>query len=565
MEMTKMSNKTAWWKKSVVYQVYPKSFCDSNGDGIGDLNGIRKKIPYLVKLGVDVLWLNPIYASPQVDNGYDISNYREIEPTFGTMEDFENLLAEAHEAGLKIILDLVVNHTSDQHPWFQESRKSKDNPYSDYYIWKDEVINNWGSSFGGSAWEYAEERAQYYLHCFAKEQPDLNWENPKVRQEVYDILRFWLDKGIDGFRMDVISLLSKDQSFPDGPVIQNKAYGSYYAGCANGPRVHEFLQEMNREVLSKYDIMTVGEGSAVTYKEVEKFVGPERQELDMLYGFGPSEVRNYTTADCPDSGIGYSLIALKKMFSGWDKAVGKGWPAIYLGNHDQPRMLSRFGDDRPQFRVYAAKMLATFLLTMRGTPYWLAGDEIGMCNPKFDRIGDYRDIATLNQYKQIEKRKGDTQWFLQMQQQTSRDNARTPFQWDNSGQAGFTTGMPWIGVNPDYRKINVAAQEKDPWSVLNYFRQLIALRKSSPDLVYAGYTLLDAKNPRTYTYLRKGEKYHYLVVLNFSSKQAEAYPGIDMQGAEILMCNYGDSPQLDKVLSLRPYEAVVMRSEEFGG
>lgn len=285
MEMTRMSNKTAWWKKSVVYQVYPKSFCDSNGDGIGDLNGIRKKIPYLAKLGVDVLWLNPIYASPQVDNGYDISNYREIEPTFGTMEDFENLLAEAHEAGLKIILDLVVNHTSDQHPWFQESRKSKDNPYSDYYIWKDEVINNWGSSFGGSTWEYAEERAQYYLHCFAKEQPDLNWENPKVRQEVYDILRFWLDKGIDGFRMDVISLLSKDQNFPDGPVIQNKAYGSYYAGCANGPRVHEFLQEMNREVLSKYDIMTVGETPHTNADEAALYTDESRKELNMVFHF----------------------------------------------------------------------------------------------------------------------------------------------------------------------------------------------------------------------------------------------------------------------------------------
>ena len=559
----------AWWKEAAVYQIYPRSFLDSNGDGIGDINGITMRLDYLKALGVDVIWLSPVYESPDCDNGYDISDYRAIMKKFGTMEDFDRLLAEAHRRGLKIVMDLVVNHTSDEHRWFIESRASRDNPYRDYYIWRPgrggDAPNNWGSIFGGSAWEYDEETEMYYLHLFAKGQPDLNWENPKVRQEVYDILRFWLDKGIDGFRMDVISLLSKDQNFPDGPVIQNKAYGSYYAGCANGPRVHEFLQEMNREVLSKYDIMTVGEGSAVTYKEVEKFVGPERQELDMLYGFGPSEVRNYTTADCPDSGIGYSLIALKKMFSGWDKAVGKGWPAIYLGNHDQPRMLSRFGDDRPQFRVYAAKMLATFLLTMRGTPYWLAGDEIGMCNPKFDRIGDYRDIATLNQYKQIEKRKGDTQWFLQMQQQTSRDNARTPFQWDNSGQAGFTTGMPWIGVNPDYRKINVAAQEKDPWSVLNYFRQLIALRKSSPDLVYAGYTLLDAKNPRTYTYLRKGEKYHYLVVLNFSSKQAEAYPGIDMQGAEILMCNYGDLPQLDKVVSLRPYEAVVMRSEEFGG
>ena len=554
-------NNRIWWKEAVVYQIYPRSFKDSNGDGIGDLCGIISCLDYIKSLGVDVIWLNPIYASPNDDNGYDISDYRAIMKEFGTMEDFDLLLREVHARNLKLILDLVVNHTSDEHPWFQEARKSRKNPYYTYYHWwpvEQETPPLRPSYFEESAWTYDLHTRAWYLHYFSRKQPDLNWENREVREAVYDMMRFWFDKGIDGFRMDSIPLIAKDPAFPP---IDRKKYPDLFSSYAHGPHLHE----MNREVLSKYDIMTVGEGSAVTYKEVEKFVGPERQELDMLYGFGPSEVRNYTTADCPDSGIGYSLIALKKMFSGWDKAVGKGWPAIYLGNHDQPRMLSRFGDDRPQFRVYAAKMLATFLLTMRGTPYWLAGDEIGMCNPKFDRIGDYRDIATLNQYKQIEKRKGDTQWFLQMQQQTSRDNARTPFQWDNSGQAGFTTGMPWIGVNPDYRKINVAAQEKDPWSVLNYFRQLIALRKSSPDLVYAGYTLLDAKNPRTYTYLRKGEKYHYLVVLNFSSKQAEAYPGIDMQGAEILMCNYGDLPQLDKVLSLRPYEAVVMRSEEFGG
>ena len=550
-------NNRIWWKEAVVYQIYPRSFKDSNGDGIGDLCGIISCLDYIKSLGVDVIWLNPIYASPNDDNGYDISDYRAIMKEFGTMEDFDLLLREVHARNLKLILDLVVNHTSDEHPWFQEARKSRKNPYYTYYHWwpvEQETPPLRPSYFEESAWTYDPHTRAWYLHYFSRKQPDLNWENREVREAVYDMMRFWFDKGIDGFRMDSIPLIAKDPAFPP---IDQKKYPDLFSSYAHGPHLHEYLHEMNREVLSKYDIMTVGEGSAVTYKEVEKFVGPERQELDMLYGFGPSEVRNYTTADCPDSGIGYSLIALKKMFSGWDKAVGKGWPAIYLGNHDQPRMLSRFGDDRPQFRVYAAKMLATF--------YWLAGDEIGMCNPKFDRIGDYRDIATLNQYKQIEKRKGDTQWFLQMQQQTSRDNARTPFQWDNSGQAGFTTGMPWIGVNPDYRKINVAAQEKDPWSVLNYFRQLIALRKSSPDLVYAGYTLLDAKNPRTYTYLRKGEKYHYLVVLNFSSKQAEAYPGIDMQGAEILMCNYGDLPQLDKVVSLRPYEAVVMRSEEFGG
>ena len=424
--MRRLGMEKKWWKESVVYQIYPKSFKDSNGDGVGDIRGIIQKLDYLKELGVNVLWISPMLESPQDDNGYDISDYRRIYEEYGTMEDYEELLCEAHKRSIRILMDLVVNHTSDEHNWFIESRKSKDNPYRDYYIWKDPVNgkepNNWGGAFGGSAWEYDPQTQMYYLHLFSKKQPDLNWENEKVRQEVYDMMKFWCDKGIDGFRMDSIPLIAKDPAFPP---IDRKKYPDLFSSYAHGPHLHEYLHEMNREVLSKYDIMTVGEGSAVTYKEVEKFVGPERQELDMLYGFGPSEVRNYTTADCPDSGIGYSLIALKKMFSGWDKAVGKGWPAIYLGNHDQPRMLSRFGDDRPQFRVYAAKMLATFLLTMRGTPYWLAGDEIGMCNPKFDRIGDYRDIATLNQYKQIEKRKGDTQWFLQMQQQTSRDNART--------------------------------------------------------------------------------------------------------------------------------------------
>ena len=554
-----MSNKTAWWKKSVVYQVYPKSFCDSNGDGIGDLNGIRKKIPYLAKLGVDVLWLNPIYASPQVDNGYDISNYREIEPTFGTMEDFENLLAEAHEAGLKIILDLVVNHTSDQHPWFQESRKSKDNPYSDYYIWKDEVINNWGSSFGGSTWEYAEERAQYYLHCFAKEQPDLNWENPKVRQEVYDILRFWLDKGIDGFRMDVISLLSKDQSFPDGPVIQNKAYGSYYAGCANGPRVHEFLQEMNREVLSKYDIMTVGETPHTNADEAALYTDESRKELNMVFHFDHmhldyDENGKYATNRVP-------LVALKKVMTQWQDKMHEcnGWNSLYWCNHDQARAVTRFGNDSEEYREISAKMLGTCLHMMQGTPYVYQGEELGMTNVYFDKLEDYRDIESLHYFTELtETGRLTPEYMMKCLMLRSRDNARTPMQWDTSAGAGFTTGEPWIKVNPNYQQINAAYQLKDPDSVFHYYQKLIRLRKEMDIIVYGEFEALYRDHDQIFAYIRKLGSEKLLTVCNFSAQEAEMeLPETFAEGSQCLITNMGRKV-FDRKIILNPYEAFVL-------
>ena len=556
-----MSNVTPWWKKSVVYQVYPKSFKDSNGDGIGDLNGVREKLPYLAKLGVDVIWLNPIYASPQVDNGYDISDYKAIEPTFGTMEDFDLLLKEAHEKGIKIIMDLVVNHTSDKHYWFEEAKKSIENPYHDYYIWKDEVPNNWGSSFGGSTWEYVESVDQYYLHCFAKEQPDLNWENPKVREAVYDILRFWLDKGIDGFRMDVISLISKDQSFPDGPVIQNKAYGSYYAGCANGPRVHEFLHE----VLSKYDVLTVGETPHTNSDEASLFTDASRHELNMVFHFDHmhldyDENGKYATNRVP-------LTALKKVMTEWqDKmhACG-GWNSLYWCNHDQARAVSRFGNDSEEYRVISAKMLGTCLHMMQGTPYVYEGEELGMTNADFTKIEEYKDVEALDIYRDFTERKGfsaeDTLHLLHLK---SRDNARTPMQWDASENAGFSDAEPWIRACGNYKEINAEKCLADKDSVFYYYQKLISLRHELPVITDGVYELLDAEDEKVYSYLRKGENETLVVMCNFTDEAVEyemdqkAKELIQTKESSLVIANYKDTPeQLTEKVELKPYEACV--------
>lgn len=554
-----MKNKPVWWKEAVVYQIYPRSFQDSDGDGVGDLRGIISRLDYVKSLGVDVVWLNPIFASPNNDNGYDISDYRAIMTSCGTMSDFDDLLSEVHARGLKLVLDLVVNHTSDEHAWFVQARQSRENPYYDYYHWWPKENGKpplRPSYFDASAWTFNRSTQSYYLHYFSRKQPDLNWENPKVRREIYDMMRFWLDKGIDGFRMDSIPLISKDISFPK---IDRRKWPGIFPYYAHGPHLHDYLHEMNRKVLCRYDIMTVGEGSALSAKDVAAFVEPSRQELDMLYGFGPSEVRNYTQPDSPDTGIGYSLLALKRMFSEWDKAVGSGWPSIYLGNHDQSRMVSRFGSDLPEFREISARMLATFLLTMRGTPYWFAGDEIGMCNAGFDRIEDYDDIATRNQYRRIERRKGDTQAFLEEQKQVSRDNARTPFQWDAKPYADFTSGTPWLKVNVNYPEVNVTAEESRPDSVLNYFRRLTAFRKASPGLLYGDYKLLDKDNPQVYAYTREGEGQRFLVMLNFTPKSAVAELESDPAGAKTVLNNYGQE-ELElksRQVLLRPFEAVV--------
>ena len=559
--MMKMNNETEWWKKSVVYQVYPKSFRDSDGDGFGDLNGLTEKLPYLKKLGIDVIWLNPIYQSPQVDNGYDISDYRKIEPTLGTMEDFDRLLLEAHKAGIKIILDLVVNHTSDKHFWFEEAKKSKENPYHDYYIWKDEVPNNWGSSFGGSTWEYVETVDQYYLHLFAKGQPDLNWENPNVRREVYDILKFWLDKGIDGFRMDVITLISKDPAYPDGPVIQNKEYGSYYAGCASGPKVHEYLQEMNREVLSKYDIMTVGEAPHTSAEEAVPYTAAAREELNMVFHF------DHMHLDYDENGkyakTRVNLVDLKQVMTKWQEKMQEcgGWNSLYWSNHDQARAVTRFGNETPKYRVLSAKMLGTVLHMMQGTPYIFEGEELGMTNAFFDKIEDYRDIEALDIFKDFTERKGfseaDTLELLRLK---SRDNARTPMQWDDSEKAGFTEGTPWISVNPNHREINAKACLEDENSVFYYYQKLIKLRHEMPIITDGVYELLDADNEQVYTYLRRGKNETLVVLANFTEETIMYRLGDEWKEKEgrLLLSNYETAPEtFSGEITLEPYGAYV--------
>lgn len=559
--MMKMNNETEWWKKSVVYQVYPKSFRDSDGDGFGDLNGLTEKLPYLKKLGIDVIWLNPIYQSPQVDNGYDISDYRKIEPTLGTMEDFDRLLLEAHKTGIKIILDLVVNHTSDKHFWFEEAKKSKETPYHDYYIWKDEVPNNWGSSFGGSTWEYVETVDQYYLHLFAKGQPDLNWENPNVRREVYDILKFWLDKGIDGFRMDVITLISKDPAYPDGPVIQNKEYGSYYAGCASGPKVHEYLQEMNREVLSKYDIMTVGEAPHTSAEEAVPYTAADRGELNMVFHF------DHMHLDYDENGkyakTRVNLVDLKQVMTKWQEKMQEcgGWNSLYWSNHDQARAVTRFGNETPKYRVLSAKMLGTVLHMMQGTPYIFEGEELGMTNAFFDKIEDYRDIEALDIFKDFTERKGfseaDTLELLRLK---SRDNARTPMHWDDSEKAGFTEGTPWISVNPNHREINAKACLEDENSVFYYYQKLIKLRHEMPIITDGVYELLDADNEQVYTYLRRGKNETLVVLANFTEKTIMYRLGDEWKEKEgrLLLSNYETAPEtFSGEITLEPYGAYV--------
>ncbi|OXB93923.1 glycoside hydrolase family 13 protein [Parageobacillus galactosidasius] len=555
----------AWWKEAVVYQIYPRSFYDSNGDGIGDIRGIIAKLDYLKELGVDVVWLSPVYKSPNDDNGYDISDYRDIMDEFGTMEDWEEMLEEMHKRGIKLVMDLVVNHTSDEHPWFIESRKSKDNPYRDYYIWRPgkdgKEPNNWESIFSGSAWEYDETTEEYYLHLFSKKQPDLNWENPKVRREVYDIMKFWLDKGVDGFRMDVINMISKTPGLPDGEPQEGKKYVSGSKYFMNGPRVHEFLQEMNREVLSKYDIMTVGETPGVTPREGILYTDPSRHELNMVFQFEHVDL---------DSGPGgkwdirpWSLADLKKTMTKWQKELeGKGWNSLYLNNHDQPRAVSRFGDDG-KYRVESAKMLATFLHMMQGTPYIYQGEEIGMTNVRFPSIEYYRDIETLNMYKErVEEYGEDPQKVMEKIYYKGRDNARTPMQWDDSENAGFTTGTPWIPVNPNYKEINVKEALADPNSVFHYYKKLIQLRKQHDIIVYGTYDLILEDDPYIYAYTRTLGNEKLIVITNFSEKTPvfRLPDDITYKTKELLISNYDvDETEELKEIRLRPWEARVYK------
>ena len=549
-----------WWKESVVYQIYPKSFKDSNGDGVGDIRGIIQKLDYLKELGVNVLWISPMLESPQDDNGYDISDYRRIYEEYGTMEDYEELLCEAHKRSIRILMDLVVNHTSDEHNWFIESRKSKDNPYRDYYIWKDPVNgkepNNWGGAFGGSAWEYDPQTQMYYLHLFSKKQPDLNWENEKVRQEVYDMMKFWCEKGIDGFRMDVISMISKDQRFPDGE-MNNGLYGDFGPYCVHGPRVHEFLQEMNQKVLSKYDIMTVGETAGVTIEEAQKYAGDDRNELNMVFQFehvesGCGDYGKWTTAK-------YDFKEFKNIMIKWQEELqGKAWNSLFLGNHDQPRSVSRFGNDNPVYRETSAKMLATCIHMMQGTPYVYQGEELGMTNIYFDKLEDYRDIESINYFEEFtESGLMTPEHMMKCLMLRSRDNARTPMQWDDSKQAGFTESEPWIKVNPNYKKINAAQQLEDPDSVFHYYQKLIRLRKEKDIIVYGEFEPLYREDEQIFAYTRKQDQEKLLTVCNFSDKNAEVEVPEEFKGAECLITNLGRKEFEGKIV-LNPYEAFVL-------
>ncbi|HEY2721116.1 MAG TPA: alpha-glucosidase, partial [Chitinophagaceae bacterium] len=512
-----------WWKEAIVYQVYPRSFKDSNGDGIGDLRGIISKLDYLQSLGIDVLWLNPVYASPNDDNGYDISDYRDIMKEFGTMDDFDELLDGLHKRKLKLVMDLVVNHTSDEHEWFRQSRSSRNNKYRDYYHWwpKEKGEPPFRPSFfdkKGNAWKYDSKTRAYYLHIFSVKQPDLNWENPLLRQDIYKMMKFWFDKGIDGFRMDAITYIAKDESFPAFTEDEiRKQYGEWSGYYASHPWLHTYLYEMNDSVLSQYDCMSVAEGPGVSQQEAHKIVDPSRHELNMLYhfegvgiGYMPGEFKRVD----PE---GYDLVLFKDVYTKWSDAFArKGWGTIYLGNHDQPRMVSRWGNDSPEFKDPSAKMLITFLFTMHATPFFYNGDEIGMTNIRFDKISDYRDIESINMYKQIKTNKGDLKRFLENQKESARDNSRTPFQWDGSAHAGFTTGTPWLTVNPNYTECNAELQETDSNSILNYFRQVIRVRKANPVLLYGHYHLLDREHKQVYAYMRALRDENFLVLLNFS-------------------------------------------------
>ena len=551
---------TDWWKKSVVYQIYPRSFYDSNGDGIGDIPGIILKLDYIKKLGADVIWLCPVYDSPQVDNGYDIRNYYAIYKDYGTMEDMERLIRETHRRGMRLVMDLVVNHTSNQHPWFVESRKSKDNPYRDFYIWRKgkadgQPPTNWGSIFGGPAWEYDDTTGEYYLHLFAVEQPDLNWENDQVRKEVYQMMKFWLDKGIDGFRMDVINMLSKDQAYPDGKMGPGQLYGDGSPFYINGPRIHEFLREMNREVLSKYDIMTVGEMPGTSTREAKIYTNPANHELNMIFTFEHMDLdcRNGDKWDLKP----LDLIGLKRVFEKWQTELyNTGWNSLYWNNHDQPRIVSRFGDEK-EYREKSAKMLATCLHMMQGTPYIYQGEEIGMTNIRFEKLEDYRDIEIFHMYKEKRQLGWSHKKIMEAIHAKGRDNARTPMQWDDTDQAGFTTGTPWIRVNPVYKEINVKKALSDPESVFYYYQQLIRLRKELDIITTGRFELLLKDDPEIFAYKRIGKQQTLVVLCNFSARKVavadEALVSAVRQ-ADIVISNEKEHP--DRRI-LRPYEAVV--------
>ncbi|BCG60370.1 glycoside hydrolase family 13 protein [Paenibacillus sp. URB8-2] len=553
-----------WWKEAVFYQIYPRSFQDSNGDGVGDLKGITSRLDYLQELGIDVIWLSPVYQSPNDDNGYDISDYRNIMKEFGTMADFDEMLDAAHERGIKIMMDLVVNHSSDEHNWFMESRSSKDSPYRDYYIWRSsregKEPNNWASFFGGSAWEIDPATGEYYMHLFSRKQPDLNWENPALRNEIYEMMTWWLDKGVDGFRMDVINFISKVPLLPDGEIPKGLVYGNGVPYFVNGPRIHEFLQEMNSSVLSRYDLVTVGEMPVVDIEEAMLYTGDERNELNMVFHFdhvnlGYGEYGRWSVED-------WKLTELKTIFSKWQYGLEeKGWNSLYWSNHDQPRAVSNFGNDSEEYRVISAKMLAVCLHMLKGSPYIYQGEELGMTNVHFHSIEDYRDIETVNGYRDF---CGSGliahDAMLNAIHHRSRDNARTPMQWNGEPNGGFTTGTPWIEVNPNYTAINAENVLADPNSIFYFYQQLIQLRKDNDIVVYGKYDLILEKHEEIYAYTRAWNDEKWLVICNFSDSTPLFQLPVSLASytsAAWVIGNYPESVRNIASFQLRPYEALV--------
>lgn len=554
-----------WWRDAVVYQVYPRSFADSDGDGVGDLRGIIDRVDYLHELGIDVVWLSPIYASPHDDNGYDISDYRAIDPAFGTLEDLDALVVALHDRGMKLVMDLVVNHTSDEHPWFVESASSTDNPKRDWYWWRPPrpghvggdpgaAPTNWGSFFSGSAWDFDERSGEYYLHLFSRKQPDLNWENPEVRAAIYDMMRWWLDRGIDGFRMDVINLISKDPALPDGEVAPGALWGNGFPHYAAGPRIHEFLQEMHREVFEGRDrqYLTIGEMPGVTIEQARLFTDPARRELDMVFQFEHVGLDHGPTGKWSPAPV--DIVALKRSLAAWQEGLAEaGWNSLYWNNHDQPRSVSRFGDDS-RYWFESATALAAVLHLQRGTPFVYQGEELGMTNAPFERIDQYRDIESLNHFAEAVTVLGrDPADVLAGLRYSSRDNARTPVQWSAEPHAGFTSGAPWIEVHPDFERINAESQRGVPGSVFEFYRSLIALRHSNPIVVDGEFGMLEPEHPALFAFTRTLGGARLTVAANLSSEPCAVPDGLDLSG-DALIANY---PPGDRAV-LRPWETIVV-------
>ena len=546
-----------WWKEGIVYQIYPRSYKDTSGNGVGDLRGIIQKLDYIKSLGVTMVWLNPIYESPNDDNGYDISDYRAIMKEFGTMEDFDELLEGLHQRGMKFIMDVVVNHSSDEHEWFKQSRSSRDNSYRDYYHWwpAEKGKPNYRWSFfdeNSDAWKYDEQTDSYYLHYFSQKQPDLNWENPKVRQEVYDIMKFWAEKGVDGFRLDAFQYVSKDITFPPFPEGYDVDIPSVIEYHGMGPHIHSYLKEMYDQVLSKYDVFAVSEGVGSTLQDAHDLVDKDRNELQMAYHFEATDMVT-TLEKC-------TLAQFKESFTKWDKSFAeKGWIAIYLSNHDQSRFINRYGSDKPEFKDYSAKLLNTFILSMRGTPYTYYGDELGMTNIGFNKIEQYKDIAAINGYKKAASDGEDLEHYLKKLNLLSRDNGRTPMQWDASKNAGFSNETPWLPVHKNHTTVNVLNQENDQNSVLNHFRKMVALRKDNLLLVYGNYEIIQEEHPTIYAYSRTLDDEKMTVLLNFSESESSiSLPNFD-HSKKVLINNYNEFSVDKNTITLKPYQAVVLK------